>query len=59
MKRMADESICVFNIKINFANFAEFLGSKIQDSEENFVNPNPRFKIPGLFLSNHTNIHWS
>ena len=42
---MNDESICMVNIKKNFADFAKFLGFKIQDSQKNFLNPNPRFKF--------------
>ena len=42
---MKDESICIFNIKKHFANFAKFLGFKVQDSEKNFLNPDPGFKI--------------
>ena len=39
---MKDESICIFNTK---KHFAKFLGFKVQDSEKNFLNPDPGFKI--------------
>ena len=48
-KTMNDEPICTV-YAVNCANFAKVLGFKVQDCEQNCLNPDPRSRLPSSRL---------